>query len=37
MYYGANYSVFAPYVMDSGQGTRGQANWWEPQNTWLNK
>ncbi len=37
MYYGANYTVFAPYVKDSGQGTRGQSNWWEPQNTWLNK
>jgi ABC-type transport system substrate-binding protein len=37
MYYGANYTVFAPYVMDTGQGTRGQSNWWEPQNTWLNK
>ena len=37
MYYGANYTVFAPYVMDTGQGTRGQSNWWEPANTWLNK
>ncbi len=37
MYYGANNYVFAPYVKDSGEGTRGQSNWWEPQNTWLNK
>jgi peptide/nickel transport system substrate-binding protein len=37
MYYGANNFVFAPYVKDSGEGTRGQSNWWELQNTWLNK
>lgn len=37
LYYQANNTVFAPYVMDSGYGTRGQSNWWEPQNTWLNK
>jgi peptide/nickel transport system substrate-binding protein len=36
-FYGANNFVFAPYVMDTGEGTRGQSNWWEPQNTWLNK
>jgi ABC-type oligopeptide transport system substrate-binding subunit len=37
IYYGANTIVFRPYVMDSGQGTRGQSNWFEPQQTWLNK
>ncbi len=37
MYYGANNFVFAPYVKDTAEGTRGQSNWWEPQNTWLDK
>jgi len=37
MYYSANTIAFRPYVMDSGQGTRGQSNWFEPQDTWLNK
>jgi ABC-type oligopeptide transport system substrate-binding subunit len=37
MYYGANNFVFRPYVMDHGEGTRGQSNWHEPQNIWLNK
>jgi peptide/nickel transport system substrate-binding protein len=37
MYYGANNLAFKPYVMDTGYGTRGQSNWWEPQDTWLNK
>jgi ABC-type transport system substrate-binding protein len=36
MFYGANNFVFKPYVMDHGEGTRGQSNWFEPQNTWLN-
>jgi peptide/nickel transport system substrate-binding protein len=37
IFYGANNTVFAPYVMDTGYGARGQSNWWEPQDTWLNK
>jgi ABC-type transport system substrate-binding protein len=37
IYYGANTIVFRPYVKDSGQGTRGQSNWFEPQQTWLDK
>jgi peptide/nickel transport system substrate-binding protein len=37
IYYGTNNIAFKPYVMDSGQGTRGQSNWYEPQQTWLNK
>ena len=37
LYYSANIMVFKPWVKDHGQGTRGQSNWFEPQNTWLDK
>jgi len=37
MYYMANNFVFRPYVKDHGEGTRGQSNWHEPQNMWLDK
>ena len=29
--------VVDPKVQDSGLGTRGASQWWEPQNTWLSK
>jgi peptide/nickel transport system substrate-binding protein len=37
LYYNSNNFVFQNYVMDHGEGTRGQSNWYEPQQTWLNK
>jgi peptide/nickel transport system substrate-binding protein len=37
MYYMANNFVFRTYVKDHGEGTRGQSNWHEPQNIWLDK
>jgi peptide/nickel transport system substrate-binding protein len=37
MYYNANNFVFKPYVMDTSEGLRGQSNWWEPADTWLDK